>query len=78
LTAQWFVTGGELAYDTTEVRGLSASNRFTTPPGPRDVWLWVVVRDDRGGVSALTQLLHGTESLEVEQHEPAVARIPAR
>lgn len=44
LDVRWYTTSGELSSD----------NELSTP-GAGAFWLWLVVRDDRGGVSALEQ-----------------------
>lgn len=57
LRARWFVTQGELALDESDVSGRETNNELTTPEAGSALWLWVVVRDDRGGVSVLEQAL---------------------
>lgn len=53
--ASWFVTSGRLAEERTgrtehELDGVDATNTWTVPSTPGRVGLWVVLRDDRGGV----------------------------
>lgn len=58
LSAEWFVTRGELDQDQAEIRALTAENVLSTPEPDSELWLWIVVRDDRGGVSIHEQVLH--------------------
>lgn len=52
LRASWFVTDGELRYDSTGSTGhLQTSNHWRTPDFAAHVYLWVVLRDDRNGTS---------------------------
>lgn len=55
LRVSWFVTAGELTYDYTGSAGserkLQTTNRWRSPDYETTVFLWVVLRDDRGGVS---------------------------
>ncbi|HVV82504.1 MAG TPA: hypothetical protein VHE35_05465 [Kofleriaceae bacterium] len=58
LRVSWYATAGSLAADATAVGeddpATTASTTWTTPdPGP--AWLWIVLRDSRGGL-ALRQL----------------------
>ncbi len=51
----WYATGGTLTYDTSgppegSMGVTSLDNPWTAPNTSGDVWLWLVVRDDRGGV----------------------------
>lgn len=51
----WFVTAGEFEFDRTgrsesESEENTSQNGFTAPNEPGDVSVWVVARDDRGGV----------------------------
>lgn len=63
LRATWFVTGGETdAMRTVFIPGDAAAtfaaltrNAWTLPTAPRDVTLYLVLRDDRGGVSWLVR-----------------------
>lgn len=57
ISAQWFSSGGTLAEATSEVPESQAQNALDTPAAAGDFWLWVVVRDERGGVSALERRL---------------------
>lgn len=51
LLASWFVTAGELDTGVTAPEGNDAmSNTWTAPKHEGKVNLWVVLRDDRGGV----------------------------
>jgi hypothetical protein len=47
----WFATGGSFERDRTTVDpgALTTSNRWTLPSGPGAYYLWIVVRDSRGG-----------------------------
>ncbi|MEY4578837.1 MAG: hypothetical protein RL701_3540 [Pseudomonadota bacterium] len=52
----WFATGGEFESERTgqaesEQPETSSVNLWTAPFDGRDIWLWVVIRDDRGGTS---------------------------
>jgi hypothetical protein len=55
LRVSWFVTAGELAFDQTgrseSDRELQTENRWSTPAGGGHVFLWVVLRDARGGTA---------------------------
>lgn len=55
ITASWYATAGRFAEERsgrteTDPDGLDAVNRFTAPEAPGDVLVWLVLRDDRGGV----------------------------
>lgn len=55
ITVAWYATGGTLADDTSgrtaaEAATTSLDNPWIAPAQPGDVWVWLVVRDDRGGV----------------------------
>ncbi len=55
ITVSWYATGGTLADDTSgrtasEAGTPSLDNPWIAPAQPGDVWVWLVVRDDRGGV----------------------------
>ncbi len=55
ITVAWYATGGTLTYDTSGPPAgssgvTSLDNPWTAPTTAGDVWLWLVVRDDRGGV----------------------------
>lgn len=53
LHMSWFVTGGTFQHDRTGVASnetaASTSNRLTAPLQPGTVFLWLVLRDSRGG-----------------------------
>ena len=53
LHMSWFVTGGTFAHDRTGVAAdetaSSTSNQWTAPTQPGDYFLWLVLRDSRGG-----------------------------
>jgi hypothetical protein len=69
LRAQWFSTRGELAHDDSEIPALSAENVLTTPEPGSQLWLWIVVRDDRGGVSVHSAQLRIVEAREQKPNE---------
>jgi len=51
----WFATSGRFEHERTgrtedEAADTSTENPWTAPNEAGDVWLWVVIRDDRGGV----------------------------
>jgi hypothetical protein len=54
MRVSWFATGGTLAEDATAVaedaRATSASTTWRTPAAG-DAWIWIVLRDSRGGVA---------------------------
>ncbi len=55
VTVSWFATGGTLADDisgrtASEAGTPSLDNPWIAPTQAGDVWVWLVVRDDRGGV----------------------------
>ncbi|HTU59119.1 MAG TPA: hypothetical protein VMF89_11810 [Polyangiales bacterium] len=52
LRLAWFTSSGSLAEDTTSAR--DAVNQYLTPDQPGLVHIWLVLRDDRGGVSYAT------------------------
>ena len=57
LRVSWFATGGALAVDATAVGELDdateVSTTWHTPPaGP--AWIWIVLRDSRGGIATQT------------------------
>jgi hypothetical protein len=53
LHMSWFVTGGTFEHDRTGVASgevaSSTSNQWTAPAQPGDYFLWLVLRDSRGG-----------------------------
>jgi len=55
LHLSWFVTGGTFEHDRTGVAAgdssTSTSNRWTAPLQPGTIYLWLVLRDSRGGVA---------------------------
>lgn len=55
LSASWFATGGSFQDSRTGMEitdeGALAENRWTVPREPGEVTLWVVLRDNRGGVA---------------------------
>jgi hypothetical protein len=59
LSATWFVSHGSFVATTTELAADSADNTWRADPdAASDVWVWIVLRDDRGGSSVLTRTLH--------------------
>jgi hypothetical protein len=59
MRASWFSTAGTFANDTTAPDGAVAvgqstptyaENSWTAPATPQKVYMWVVLRDNRGGV----------------------------
>ncbi len=55
LTVSWYATGGSFASDRTgrasDDHGTTTDNAWTAPATGGTVLVWVVLRDDRGGVS---------------------------
>jgi hypothetical protein len=55
LRASWFTTAGHLAVDATlvgeEDPATSAATTYRTPATLGPAWLWVVLRDSRGGIA---------------------------
>ncbi len=55
MRVSWFATGGELAVDASAVGETDASILVTTtwhtPAAPGPAWLWLVLRDSRGGLT---------------------------
>lgn len=51
----WFATGGELAVDASAVgeadTATSVSTTWHAPDAPGTAWLWLVLRDSRGGTA---------------------------
>jgi len=51
----WFATGGELAVDAGAVGETDGSTAVATtwhtPASPGPAWLWLVLRDSRGGLT---------------------------
>jgi hypothetical protein len=59
MSLSWFTTAGTFA-DTVTGRGeddptLSSSNVWTTPPAGQTAYLWVVLRDGRGGTAVFSK-----------------------
>ncbi len=58
MRVSWFATAGTLPVDATAVAeddpATSASTTWHTPAAPGPVWLWVVLRDSRGGIATQT------------------------
>ncbi|MBV8758804.1 MAG: hypothetical protein JO257_16065, partial [Deltaproteobacteria bacterium] len=58
MRASWFATAGTLPVDATAVgeddTATSATTTWHTPATPGPVWLWVVLRDSRGGIATQT------------------------
>ena len=55
MRVSWFATAGTLdsaATGPASDEDVTASNRWVTPSTPGEVWLGLVLRDDRGGVGA--------------------------
>lgn len=54
LRVSWFVTGGALDSDVTGRSGddysITSANDWVAPDAPGEVYLWIVLRDERGGV----------------------------
>lgn len=51
LNAAWYATAGQLAHEQAALPELAGTNLWHSPEQAQTVWLWVVVRDDRGGVA---------------------------
>ncbi|HEX7476657.1 MAG TPA: hypothetical protein VF331_02515 [Polyangiales bacterium] len=56
IRVSWYANDGEFAHDrtgTAEAQGatMSTDNAWTAPPSTGQALIWVVIRDDRGGVS---------------------------
>lgn len=62
LSLSWYVSAGRLAHATTALAGATADNRWWIDGAITQAWLWVVLRDDRGGTSAVVRAL-GTSTL---------------
>lgn len=62
-TLSWYVTNGEIALPRTTVLpgvdALQRTNALTTPAAGQTQWLYVVVRDDRGGSEVYAVALRG-------------------
>jgi hypothetical protein len=61
IAVSWFATGGAFDSDATGRAGsddqVTSDNGWQTPTGPGPVTVWVVLRDDRGGVGWQTYAL---------------------
>ncbi|MFO0675094.1 MAG: hypothetical protein U0169_01040 [Polyangiaceae bacterium] len=59
LRVSWFATGGSFEHDRTgrdeDDATAHSDDRWTPPDAPGRVWVWAVLRDDRGG-AAVTSL----------------------
>jgi hypothetical protein len=55
LSMSWFVTGGTLEHDRTGIAAgkvaTTTSNLWKSPTQPGEVYLWLVLRDSRGGTT---------------------------
>jgi hypothetical protein len=54
LSATWFATGGAFEVARNGVKDAESDrveNAWTAPDAPGTLWLWAVLRDERGGVS---------------------------
>ena len=62
MRVSWFATAGTLAVDATAVGeddpATTASTTWHTPATPGPVWLWLVLRDSRGGLATQGRLRH--------------------
>ena len=57
IRVSWFATGGALAVDASAVAERSLATRVSTvwqAPGAGPAWLWIVLRDSRGGIATQT------------------------
>jgi hypothetical protein len=58
MRVSWFATGGTLAVDASAVAetddSLSVSTTWHAPTTPGPAWLWLVLRDSRGGIATQT------------------------
>jgi hypothetical protein len=58
MRVSWFATGGDLPVDATAVGetddATTASTTWRTPATPGSAWLWIVLRDSRGGIATQT------------------------
>jgi hypothetical protein len=61
MRVSWFATGGELAVDASAVAedddATSVSTTWQVPAAPGPAWLWLVLRDSRGGIATQTVAL---------------------
>lgn len=51
LEVRWFASAGEVQTDETVPAAGRVAVLWTAPASPGSAWIWVVVRDERGGVS---------------------------
>jgi hypothetical protein len=55
MRVSWFATAGSLPVDATAIgeddAATSVSTTWHTPAQTGQVWVWVVLRDSRGGIS---------------------------
>jgi len=62
LHVSWFVTGGTFQHDRTGVAAgeaaVSTRNQWTVPAQPGDYYLWLVLRDSRGGTDYKSYTIH--------------------
>jgi hypothetical protein len=58
MSVSWFVTAGSMPVDATDVGeddlDQSASTTWIAPQTPGAMWMWIVLRDSRGGLATLT------------------------
>jgi hypothetical protein len=55
LQVSWYASAGTFEVDArTTQTGEEVRNTYTTPAESSPVWVWVVLRDDRGGISMKT------------------------
>jgi hypothetical protein len=58
MRVSWFATGGEIAVDASAVSesddALSVTTTWHTPAASGPAWLWLVLRDSRGGIATAT------------------------
>ena len=58
MRVSWFATGGSLPVDASAIAeddpATSVSTTWRTPATPGPAWVWLVLRDSRGGIATLT------------------------
>lgn len=58
MRVSWFATGGDLAVDASAITAddpaLVVSTTWHTPNEPGPTWVWLVLRDSRGGIATAT------------------------
>ncbi|CAN5462778.1 hypothetical protein BH11MYX1_BH11MYX1_54410 [soil metagenome] len=58
MRVSWFATSGELAVDASAVTeddpALTVSTTWRAPQVPGPAWIWLVLRDSRGGIATAT------------------------